>query len=572
MIEEIYQIPNSRFSDVERTVRDLESTVSALRRQAQRDRVTQARLRSLLDAAAAIGGDLELDHLLERIAEAATDLVNARYGALGVLQSDGRLERLVQTGMPDDAESRDPKAPLRSILKALSETTEARQRADATDSVRVSGFPSKHPTVHSFLGVPIRVRNEVVGNLYLADRRDGAFSRLDEELVGEFAVAAGIAIDNARRFEETRRKQRLSAALSEVASTLLSAGPEDVLGAVTSKVALLLPSTLVTIIVPGPCESQMRVAAADGLHSEGAVGDVFAMEGSLAAQAVLTGQVITSAGGHQMSTARGTIKFGAIVAVPLMVSGRAIGALCIAHEPGGSGFTRAERDTVTEFAIQAGLAVALAWARLDRERLEVVEDHARIARDLHDNVIQRLFATGLGLQALAAEDPAHAEAIDAHTLEIDAAISDIRSAVFLRASTPPSDAKRVRHRVLDVIVQLTPALGSSPRVAFSGRSTAVIPRPLADDIVAVVREALMNVAKHAQATSTEVAIRLGDTSIDITIVDDGVGIGTAVARASGIRNLRRRAERYGGVFTLQPRTPHGTRAEWSVPFHGEVDK
>lgn len=568
MIEEVYQIPTARFSDVERAVGSLESTVSALRRQAQRDRVTNGRLRNLLDATAAIGGDLDMDHLLERIAEAATALVNARYGALGVLQPDGGLEQLVQTGISaDDGDGAARLPHSRASLAAVSEHSEP-TRLDQLGA----DFAASHPPMHSFLSVPIRVGDEVVGNLYLADRRDGAFTRLDEDLVGEFAVAAGRAIENARRFEETRRKHRLSAALSEVASTLLSARPEDVLAAVTSKVALLLPSTLVTIIVPGACESEMRVAAAHGLHAHDAVGEIYPAEGSLAAQAVLTGKVITSEGEHEVSSERGSITFGSTVAVPLVVSGRAIGALCIAREPEGKVFTRAERDTVTEFAIQAGLAVALAWARLDRDRLEVIEDHARIARDLHDNVIQRLFATGLGLQALAAEVPEHAEAIDAHTLEIDAAISDIRSAVFLRTSTPPSDAKRVRHRVLDLIVQLTPALGSSPRVAFTGQPNMVIPRQLADDVVAVVRETLMNVAKHARATMTEVDVCLEETGVSISVEDDGIGIGPDVERSSGTRNLARRAERYGGAFTLEPRMPQGTRAQWNVRLGAEGDQ
>lgn len=570
MIEEVSQLPDARFANPERTVSGLEGTVRALRRQAQRDRDKQDRLRGLLDASVAVASDLELDHVLKRIAEAATALVHARYGALGVLNPDGHLERLIQTGMSDDEEYAIGVKPRpRGLLKAVSESGNPLRIDNVDADPRSVGFPANHPPMHTFLGVPIRVRDEILGNLYLADRRGGPFTRLDEELVGELAVTAGFAIDNARRFEETRRQQRLSAALSEVASTLLSAGAEDVLGAVTSRVAALLPATLVAITVPGPGKNEMRVAAADGAYSEDAVGVAFPAEGSLTAHAVATGEVITSAG-HDIRSASGMMRFGAIVAVPLVVSGRAIGALCVAREPGGMTFTRAERDTVTEFAIQAGLAVALAWARLDRHRVEVVEDHARIARDLHDNVIQRLFATGLGLQALAAADPSHAEAIDAHTLEIDAAISDIRSAVFLRSSMPQSDATRVRHRVLDVIVQLTPALGTAPRVAFSGRPNMAISRQLADDIVAVVREVLMNVVKHAHADATEVTVTLCDDGVTITVDDDGNGIGRAVERASGTRNLARRAERYGGAFTLEPRKPRGTRAQWNATFGAEA--
>ncbi|AWB86321.1 histidine kinase [Mycetocola zhujimingii] len=573
MIDEVFQLPDARFSDLERTVAQLERTVSSLRREAERDRATQGRLRSLLDASVAVAGDIELDSVLKRIAESATTLVNARYGALGVLHPDGHIERLIQTGTPSvDGGMMHIQPGTHDLLQAVSESHGPIRLDNLREDPRSVGFPPGNSSIRSFLGVPVRVRGEVLGNLYLADRRDGGFTKLDEELVVELAETAGVAIDNARRFEETCRKQRLAAALSEVASTLLSAGAEDVLAAVTSKVAMLLPATLVAVVVPGPGENEMRVEAADGVQSEKAVGTVFPALGSLSSQAVVSGTVMSSESGHEIRSAGGSIGFGPVTAVPLVVSGRAIGALCVAREPGGPGLTRGEKDTISEFAVQAGLAVALAWARLDRQRLEVIEDHARIARDLHDNVIQRLFATGLGLQALAASDPTHAAAIDTHTLEIDAAISDIRSAVFTRLSAPPSDATRVRHRVLDVIIQLTPALGSPPRVAFSGCPNMVIPRRLADDVVAVIRESLTNVAKHAQAETTAIDVKLGDSGVSITVDDDGIGVDSRVERASGTGNLARRAERHGGTFTLEPREPRGTRAYWNVSFGEQGDQ
>jgi signal transduction histidine kinase len=201
------------------------------------------------------------------------------------------------------------------------------------------------------------------------------------------------------------------------------------------------------------------------------------------------------------------------------------------------------------------------------QRLEhgaVLEERARIARDLHDHVIQRLFGTGLGLVALAAIDPEHAATIDRHVAEIDAAIADIRTAVFTLNPRPLLGS--ARHRLLDVLTDLTPNLATPPRVRFAGPIDLVLTGGLADDVVAVVRESLTNVSRHARARTAHVDIAVSEAEVTVTVDDDGVGVNRAATRSSGVASLAERARGHGGTFVLEPRHTGGTRARWHVPL------
>jgi signal transduction histidine kinase len=199
-----------------------------------------------------------------------------------------------------------------------------------------------------------------------------------------------------------------------------------------------------------------------------------------------------------------------------------------------------------------------------QEHLVVLEERARIARDLHDHVIQRLFGTGLGLVALAAIDPEHAEAIERHVAEIDAAIADIRNAVFTLVTRPYSTS--ARRRLLDVVTDLTPSLFAPPRIRFAGPIDLILTGRLADDVIAVVRESLTNVSRHARAGLAEVHVAVTEHEVTVTIDDDGVGLGKAGTRASGTASLAERARGHGGTFALVPRHTGGTSARWHVPL------
>lgn len=415
----------------------------------------------------------------------------------------------------------------------------------------------------AFLGVPIRVRGEVFGNLYLTNPAAGTFSDEDEELVLALASTAAIAIDNARRYEESRRLERLSTALSEIRSALLAPDYVDVLGVVAERAAAMLEADLVFIVVPGPSNALYRVETARGIGADQLEGIDLPDGDSLVARALAGGIGVSLSDVLESSSLEGQFADSPVIAVPLGLAGAAEGVLCASRDASGTAFTDVELSTLSEFATQVGLALALAQARADRQRLDVIEDRERIARDLHDNVIQRLFGTGLGLQALAARLPTYSDALTAHVDEIDAAIADFRTAVF---SLQTSDPGSVRHRLLDVVTELAPNLDTPPRIAFSGPVDLFVTGALADDVVAVIREALSNVARHARAETTEINVSVTTSHFTVIIDDDGIGIPVEPSSESGTANLVARARAHGGICKIGPRADGGTRVHWHVPL------
>lgn len=543
---------------------ELERTIGELVERAQKVLATQGRLRSLLQANRIVVEELELEQVLRRIAEAAVSLVDAQYGALGVIAPDGHLEQFIHVGMPADEAALIGHLPEgRGILGAVIDERRSIRLDNLGDDPRSSGFPARHPSMDGFLGVPIRVRDEVYGNLYLTNRVGGSFTEEDEELVIALAATAGIAIDNARLFDDSRRRQRWSAALAEVTSALLPGGSDDVLGVVADRVASVIDAELVCVVVPVDDET-LLVDTARGEGSWALTGRRYPASGSLVGAALESGHVVSSevqpaGGAFQDQPARGPT-----VAIPLLAFGRPIGALTISRAEGGAGFTSAELEMATDFATQASVAIELARGRSDRQRLELVEDRNRIARDLHDHVIQRLFGSGMSLQAIASTAPepirsAIAEQVDA----IDAAISEIRTAVFaLTSRTAGSPA--LRQRVLDVVAEAASGLASAPRLTFGGPVDLLVDGELADDVIAVVREGLANVARHASARTADVSIVVDERRVVVTIDDDGRGMSHASRRSSGTANLRARARQHGGDLELIGREAGGTRLSWTA--------
>lgn len=542
---------------------ELETTIGDLIDRAQRVLQAQGRLRGLLRASHAVIGDLELQQVLRHIAEAALTLVDAEYAALGVIDRDGRLDQFIHVGMPADVAHLIGHLPEgHGILGAVIESEHPIRLERLSEDPRAAGFPQHHPPMTSFLGVPVRVRGEIFGNLYLTNRAGGTFTDEDEELVLALASTAAIAIDNARRYEEAQRLQRLSSALAEITAALLAADTGSSFGVLAERVASLVEVDLVYIVVPDPVSGNLRVDTARGVGSDSIEGAELP-DDSAAARAIAGGDVVVLRDvGDRETTPLGLLA-ASTVAVPLLVSGVAAGALCGSRRSSDRRFSAEDLSTLAEFAAQAGIALALAQARADRQRLDLVEERARIARDLHDNVIQRLFGAGLGLQALAAKIPAHADSIAAYVAEIDAAIADFRTAIFALRTT---DLGSFRHRLLDVANDAAALLGNSPRVAFTGPIDLMVSGVLADDAAAVVREALSNVARHAQATTAEVSVSVTDSRLDILVEDDGVGIPSSRAHEGGIVNLLARARAHGGTCEFEPREAGGTRVRWSVPL------
>jgi signal transduction histidine kinase len=571
--------PALTFPDLPRL--ELDQLLTQLVERAHEVMATQGRLRGLLRASQMVTRDLTLPAVLRRIVEAAQELVGARYAALGVISPTGGLAEFVHAGMPPDAVARIGHLPEgKGLLGALIEDPRPiRLRRIASDQ-RSVGFPPGHPPMNSFLGVPIRIRDEVFGNLYLAESTKGEFSAEDEELTLALAATAAVAIENARLYESATSRGEWLQAIAAITRAVLSAEPEDAgdsLELIARTSLRIARADLVTVVLPGGPE-ELLIEVAVGSGAEGLAGTRLPMSGSLSGQVFSTGiplrQSITDTDTDtDTGTGTGTgtgpgpeLDLGPVLAVPLHGSRRMHGVLWAARRQGRAEFGAEEVEMAAGFANQAALAIELAEARAEQQRAVMLDERERIAADLHDHVIQRLFAAGLSLQSTAGSLGAGGtgDRILATVDDLDATIRQIRTSIFQLQRLPQTRAPGLRARLLDVATDLTAVLGFEPAVRFSGVLDAV-PDGVGDDVVAVVRESLSNVARHAHARAAEVDVAATADRLTVDVRDDGVGLGPT-DRRSGLDNLRRRADRRGGAFTVGPREPAGTWLSWSVPL------
>ncbi|MEU8003637.1 GAF domain-containing protein [Catellatospora sp. NPDC049111] len=530
------------------------------------DRVSEVmasreRLRSLLDAVVGIGTDLDLRSTLERIVVAACRLADARYGALGVLGPDERLVEFITHGISPEQHAAIGDLPTgHGVLGLLISHPEPVRVPDISTHPRSVGFPPNHPPMHSFLGVPIRIRDQVFGNLYLAEKRNAAeFTDDDQEITIALAAAAGAAIENARLYAVAQRRQRWLAATAEIINSLgADTSTAEALELVARRAREVAEADLVAILLHDEDNATLTVAVVDAAEPvPGLAGAVLPVGQTGFAPVLAHQQVVTL---DQLSKAAPWP-----VAVP-DIRGIAApfaagqGVLLVAY----AGAARADDELLlTAFAGQAGLALLRARAREDREQLLVLSDRERIARDLHDVVIQRLFATGLQLQTVAsmsAARPELATRIGAAVDALDSTIRDIRGAIF-ELRSPAGQSLRSELRTL--VDGAAESLGFRPDLVLDGPVDSAVPDELHADLLAVVREALSNVVRHAHAGRVVVSIAVDGGRLSATIADNGTGGATP---RGGLLNLAERAALHGGQLTVEPGDPAGTVLRWSVPI------
>ncbi|MDO3700355.1 GAF domain-containing sensor histidine kinase [Micromonospora sp. C28SCA-DRY-2] len=532
---------------------------------------SRERLRALLDAVVGIGTDLDLRSTLQRIVAAACELAGARYGALGVIGADRMLHDFVTYGIDPELHAKIGDLPHgRGVLGLLIDDPRPVRMPDITRHPKSYGFPPHHPPMHSFLGVPVRIRDQVFGNLYLAEKQGAAeFTEDDEEIVVALAAAAGVAIENARLYALAHQRERWLAATAEITSVLLGeVRRTDALALVARRAREVAEAELALVLLYDPEAGRFTVEVVDGAGDQAAalVGTALPAAETSFAAAVAEGRHDVVDDLAHAAPWPALLHTGPAVVSPLATADTLHGVLVIAHRPDHvpPGTEDQMLAQLGSFAGQAALAMERARGQEERELLVVLEDRERIARDLHDVVIQRLFATGLQLQSAApmAAKPELAKRINAAVDDLDATIKDIRRTIF-ELRTPMSAALRTEIR--EAVEVAAESLGYRPSLELAGPIDSAVPDAVRPDLTAVLREALSNAVRHARADRVAVAVRVDAGQVSVTVTDDGVGCDPAAARG-GLVNLRERAERHGGVFEVRPVTPHGTELHWSVPL------
>ncbi|MFF3783208.1 GAF domain-containing sensor histidine kinase [Streptomyces sp. NPDC001933] len=539
-----------------------------------------ARIPQLLEAMRSVGAGLELHSTLDRICETAAELARSRYAAIGVVNADGEgLSDFVTYGVPDEVADEIGHRPdgHRGLLGALIHDPAPVRLADLTADPRFAGFPPGHPPMRTFLGVPIRVQGEIFGNLYLAEKEGGEFNDYDLHMVRVLATEAGIAIGNARLYEAARQRERWIDGSVAVTTALLSGGDaDDALSVVAEQARRLADSAAGVVLLPTE-DGGLEIVAVSSDDPTSSLGVIIGPESPVAAK-LLGGEAVfvdDSASDARMVT-RLAHQYGPSMLLPLHSGGRVLGALATPRARDGRPFTETERTLATQFASQAALALMMAEAQRDRERLAVYEDRDRIARDLHDLVIQRLFATGMMLESAQrrSDVPEVQTGVGRAVDELDVTIQEIRTAIFALQQEPAEAPSGLRTRVLREINMAAVPLGFKPSHRFLGPVDALVGELTGKNLIAALREALSNAFRHAEASLIDVVVDAtatlpdGRGAVRLSVADDGVGI-SAGGRRSGLRNLARRAESLGGASWFGPGIGEdggGTTVVWEAPL------
>ncbi len=522
--------------------------------------VTDGRLNELMTAIMSVGRDLELATLLDRIVAAAVSLVDCRYGALGVLAETGGTRQLVgfhTVGMSEQQRQQVGELPRGyGILGLLTQEPQPLRLDDLSSHPASAGFPPNHPPMTSFLGVPVKTDGEIYGNLYLTEKNHGeAFDEADEALLVMLAAAAGIAIGNARLYQEARNTAQWQRASAEITRQLLAGTePGEVLELVAERARQIVEADVAAIGFEDHA-GNFVVEVASGVGAKGLLATPMPLPDPC-------------------------------LSVPLTGTGRQSGMLSVANRDGGPNFGRETVGQLQSFAAQAELAMELAQARLGSEKVLVFEDRDRIARDLHDSVIQRLFAAGMQLEGTARTitDGPTQRRIRQVSDDLDVTIRDIRSTIYSLQTVERDQPRGLNDRILGLAEQLSSILGSMPVVDIVGPLDDAVPDAVGDDLIVVVREALSNIARHAHAANVELTVQVTDSELTLWIRDDGRGFaaGDVDLRRSGLANLANRAVGHGGTFLVRSdegspltsdedrltETEWATELTWSVPIAG----
>ncbi|UXA09270.1 GAF domain-containing protein [Mycobacterium sp. SMC-2] len=543
----------------------------------QLDELLAARdqMEQLLRVIVEIGAGLDLDETLHRIIDAARKLTSAPYGALAIRDSEGNLVSFVHQGMDPETVSRIGHLPFGKGLLSLSLLdTPAVRMEDLTTHPAAVGFPEHHPPMRAFLAVPITIRGTVYGNIYLTHvDPQRVFSESDEVAARALAFAAAVAIDNAQVFERERTAAKWMEATREITTALLSSAEPHrrPLQLIAERARALTEAEQAIVLVPADPDlpdaevDTLVVSAAVGVHAAEVVGQQVPVDGSSTGKVFRSGEpLITEALRYPIQAFTDVGQRPAIL-MPLRAHDEVVGVIAIARGTHAPPFDDSYLDLVSDFATHAAIALVLASARDDSRQLTILAERERIAHDLHDHVIQRLFAAGMDLQGTLARarSPEVIERLNRTLDDLQTIIEEIRTTIF-QLKSPPGKNGDFRHRIQQVVADLTEDRGIVTTMRMHGPMTAV-GGELADHAEAVVAEAVSNALRHSGASRLTVEITVADMFV-LDIIDDGSGIPAGNTRHSGLANMKRRAEQLGGTCEITGPPEGGTRVHWVAPL------
>jgi two-component system, NarL family, sensor histidine kinase DevS len=533
----------------------------------------------LLEAGLTLASELSLPIVLQRIVDLATQVTDARFGALGVIGEGGLLTEFVTTGLSARQRKEIGALPRgRGLLGYLIAHPEPVRVSNIADHPASAGFPAHHPKMTSFLGAPVIAMGKVYGNIYLTEKRNAKeFNAEDETALVVLATQAGVAIANASLYEEMQRRERWLDALRAITSEILGGADADsLLDRIAESARELANADMATIVTTTQAPGQLIVATAVGEQAPRLSGQSVPADRSISGEVMRSGQPLVfrdaSAERRAYPPMMRAGRVGPAIFVPLRVRGRATGTLMVANQKAGRVFTEQAVRLVETFADQASVAIEYGRAQGDQRRLQLMDERERIAKELHDGIIQSLFAVGMGLQgtALVAGSPEVAARVEGAVDELDRVIRDLRNYIF--GLRPGILADRQLDQALRALgEEVASKSGVIVRVSVDAETAATL-SPQSHEIVQLTREALSNVTRHANAGRASVTLERRKTNAVLTIEDDGVGFNDrASSHGNGLRNMRQRASGLGGELLVKSTAGSGTRLTVTVPLQGAGD-
>ncbi|EMY32880.1 histidine kinase with GAF domain [Arthrobacter crystallopoietes BAB-32] len=529
-------------------------------------------IQELVSAIVSIAENHSLETILDQVVQTACNLVDARYGALGVIATGQILERFITVGLtPEEIERIGPLPVGHGVLGLLIRDPKPIRMHELGKHPDSYGFPPGHPPMKSFLGVPIRVSGQVLGNLYLTEKKGGGdFTEADEEVVVSLAAAAGVAVANARLFAQSERREQWLEASMEVGSgvSARTANPGDII----VQQALTVPGwALAGVGFPADDGTRLRVSALGGELAGQLALPAIALHSPLLSQLWDEEEPIVLEDASGFLGAKIAAALGPLLLTPLCPQEGPKGVLFLGRKRDAGPLAGIDPQMSGIFCTHAALALDAAHGQRLREELVLFEDRDRIARDLHDVVIQRLFAAGLSLQSLRryTTETAVQDRITAVAADLDETIRQLRDTIY--SLKPAGSGDLLSSRILQTVQNAMKSMPFSPRVRMDGGVDGAVPERVAGHLLAVLTEALSNAIRHAGASSIDVAVTVREAeegkpgSLELLVEDNGSGI-NGDTRSSGLANIEKRAVLLGGIMELASGPDLGTQVRWRVPL------